>query len=363
MLGFDIINGRNAHIYVVSSHREIQMGDTRDWLSRLLEMIPVSGTLDYRCFLGAPWRIDFAVSEPDEIPYHIIVGGSAVLEDPGGSPTQVLTAGDLLLFPDGSAHALHDGSGAAPAPARQRSTLTTVSHENDGAGDRLDMMCGRFILSAAHRRLIRSYLPRRLILHAPENSAAAATPGTRAQVVGLVSLMRAESAIDNLGGLAMLKALSTALFAITFRLASEVGASPDGLLALAANPRLAPALTALFNEPARAWTLPELARRCSMSRATFVRHFQERLGRSASDLLTDIRMTVAANALKASELSTGAVAELAGYRSEAAFQRAFRHQMGLSPAQWRRMGSRPTELGFAGDRERGNSSPETPNSP
>jgi AraC family transcriptional regulator, activator of mtrCDE len=130
--------------------------------------------------------------------------------------------------------------------------------------------------------------------------------------------MRAESATENLGGVAMLNALSTALFAITLRLASEVTEPPDGLLALAGNPRLVPALTALFNEPARAWTLPELARRCNMSRATFIRHFQERLGRSASDLLTDIRMTVAANALKTSDMSTGAVAELAGYQSDAA---------------------------------------------
>ena len=152
------------------------MDDTRDWLSRLLEMIPVMGTLDYRCFLGAPWRIDFPASESSEIPYHVILGGSAILEDPEGSPTRKLIAGDILLFPHGSAHALYDGSDAAPAPARQRSTLTTVFHENDGTGDRLDMMCGRFILSAAHERLIRSYLPRRLILHAPENSAAAAAP-------------------------------------------------------------------------------------------------------------------------------------------------------------------------------------------
>jgi AraC family transcriptional activator of mtrCDE len=65
-----------------------------------------------------------------------------------------------------------------------------------------------------------------------------------------------------------------------------------------------------------------------MSRAIFIRHFQERLGPSASDLLTDIRMTVAANALKTSDMSTGAVAELAGYQSEAALQRAFKHQMG-----------------------------------
>jgi AraC family transcriptional activator of mtrCDE len=44
------------------------MDDTRDWVSRLLEMIPVKGTLDYRCFLGAPWRIDFPASELGEIP-------------------------------------------------------------------------------------------------------------------------------------------------------------------------------------------------------------------------------------------------------------------------------------------------------
>jgi AraC family transcriptional activator of mtrCDE len=189
--------------------------------------------------------------------------------------------------------------------------------------------------------MLLDYFPRRVAVRAAETSAATAQPGAGAETVQLVGLMRSESAVENLGALAMLNALSTALFALTLRLASEAKATPTGLLAVAGNSRLAPALTALFNEPARAWTLPELARLCHMSRATFIRHFQERLGRSASELLTDIRMTTASNALKTSDDSTAAVAQLAGYQSEAAFQRAFKQRMGITPAQWRRQTRMP----------------------
>jgi len=87
------------------------MENTRDWLSRLLETIPVKGTL--------------AVSELGEIPHHVILGGSAVLENPEGGPTRKLVTGDILLFPHGSAHAVHDESDAPPAPAGQRPTLNS----------------------------------------------------------------------------------------------------------------------------------------------------------------------------------------------------------------------------------------------
>jgi AraC family transcriptional activator of mtrCDE len=113
------------------------------------------------------------------------------------------------------------------------------------------------------------------------------------------------------------------------------------LLALAARPRLAPALSALFNDPAHAWSLSELASLCNMSHATFVRHFQESMGRSAGDMLTDIRMTVAANEMRRSSASTAAMAESVGYQSEAAFQRAFKQHVGMTPAQWRREARSP----------------------
>ena len=306
-----------------------------------MDMMPVRGYLDLRCFYGAPWRINQDRAEPGEIPYHAVLGGSAVLDDPASGPPQRLVAGDILLLPHGSAHSLHDGSGAAPAPARERAALNVTISENAGTGDRLDMLCGRFVLTPPHDRFLRDYLPARVVVHAADHSAATARPGTKAQLAGLVSLMRGESAAENLGGRAMLNALSTAMFALSLRLASEAVEAPAGFLALVGHPRLAPALAAMFNEPARAWSLPELARLCNMSRATFVRHFQERLGRSASDLLTDIRMSLAANELRKPAMSTAAVAAAAGYQSEAAFQRAFKQRMGMTPAHWRRSMSSP----------------------
>ena len=303
-----------------------------DWLSRLFEMMPVRGRLDLRCSYGAPWRIDQGPGEANEIPYHAVLAGSATLDDPGGRPLR-LRAGDILLLPANPRHVMHDGSGAAPLPARNRAALNFTISENPGSDERLDLLCGHFAIAPPHDRLLRSYLPARLVVHVGGHAGQNEAGG---QLAGLVSLMRGESAGDLLGGRAMLNALSTAMFALVLRLASEMEEAPQGFLALAAQPRLAPAVVALFNEPARAWSLPELARLCNMSRATLARQFQEKLGRSASDLLTDIRMTLAANELKRSSLSTAGVAEAVGYQSEAAFQRAFKSHMGVTPAQWRK---------------------------
>jgi AraC family transcriptional regulator, activator of mtrCDE len=311
-----------------------------DWLSRLFDMMPVRGRLDLRCEYHAPWRIDQGPGAPHEIPYHALVSGSAVLEDPAGGPPLQLKAGDILLLPGNPRHVMHDGSGARAKRARNRQELNLVVSENGGKGERLDLLCGHFVVAPPHDALLRNYLPPRLVVHAGSQGDAAVNFATAQQLSGLVSLLRGESMANQLGGHAMLNALSTAMFALVLRLASEAHDAPTGMLALAGYPRLAPALAALFNQPARAWSLPELARISNMSRATLARQFQEKLGRSASDLLTDIRMTLAANELRKPSMSTGAVADAAGYKSEAAFQRAFKRHMGVTPAQWRKASGR-----------------------
>lgn len=308
------------------------MHPQKDWLSRLLEIMTIGGQLDVRCAYGAPWQISYEKSKIGEIYYHVIISGVALLETSGEDPIS-LRAGDIVLLPHGSAHVLHDGSGKVALPAYERQGVNVKVSENDGPGDRMNMLCGRLIVSPPHDRLMHHFLPTALVVNVHGSGG---SEETRASLSNLMSLMRSESVGNLLGGSAILDALSTTLFALSMRLASESDHTPVGLLGLAGQPRLAPAISAILNEPALPWTVPGLAELCNMSRATFARQFQQSFGHSAHDLLLAVRMGLAANALKDPFAKTEAVAEAVGYQSVAAFRRAFTEQLGMTPASWRR---------------------------
>jgi AraC family transcriptional regulator, activator of mtrCDE len=309
-----------------------------DWLSHLLQIITVTGQLEVRCAYGAPWRVAWSQAAANEIPYHVVVKGRAIFEDPETKTARELVSGDIVLLPHGAEHVLHDGSGQTPIRTHERvGTAGWILSENDGQGEQLDLLCGRFFVAPPHDRLIRNYLPANLVARAMNNHAEEGIGSASNQLAGLVGLMRMEAAGDRAGGRAILNALSSALFTFVLRSASEAEKAPEGLLALAGHPRLAPAITAMFADPARPWKLPDLADMCGMSRATFMRHFQDRLGCSALDLLTDVRMSLAANELKKPAVSTEAVAETVGYQSVSAFRRVFAERMGMTPGEWRRL--------------------------
>lgn len=309
-----------------------------DWLSQLLQIVTVTGQLEVRCAYGAPWRVTWSQAAANEIPYHVIVAGRAIIEDPETRTARELLSGDIVLLPHGAAHVLHDGSGQIPIRTRQhRGAAGWMLSENDGEGEKLDLMCGRFFIAPPHDRLIRNHMPADLVARAMNSHGEDGIGSASSQLASLVRLMRMEADGDKAGGRAILDALSSALFTLVLRAASEAEKAPEGLLALAGHPRLAPAIAAIFADPTRSWRLPDLADLCGMSRATFMRHFQDRLGCSALDLLTDLRMSLAANELKKPAISTEVVAETVGYQSVSAFRRVFAEKMGMTPGEWRRL--------------------------
>jgi AraC family transcriptional activator of mtrCDE len=317
-----------------------------DWLTHLLQIVTVTGQLEVRCVYGAPWRVTWSQAAANEIPYHVIVKGRAIIEDPETRTARELVSGDIVLLPHGAAHVLHDGSGQSPIRTQERrGSAGWVLSENDGEGEKLDLMCGRFFIAPPHDRLIRNYLPANFVTRAMNGHGEDGIGSVSNPLANLVSLMRTESAGDRAGGRAILNALSSVLFTLVLRAASEGDSAPEGLLAVAGHPRLAPAIAAMFADPTRSWKLPDLAGLCGMSRATFMRHFQDRLGCSALDLLTDLRMSLAANELKKPAISTEAVADAVGYQSVSAFRRVFAERMGMTPGEWRRLGHNREQSG------------------
>ena len=92
----------------------------------------------------------------------------------------------------------------------------------------------------------------------------------------------------------------------------------------------------LHRDPARAWTLEELARASGTSRTVLSERFTSLLGEPPLAYLARWRLQLAARRLETSDEKILRVALDVGYESEAAFNRAFKRQFALPPAQYRR---------------------------
>jgi AraC-like DNA-binding protein len=82
-----------------------------------------------------------------------------------------------------------------------------------------------------------------------------------------------------------------------------------------------------------------LAREVHVSRATLARRFAEVVGEPPLTYLARWRMHLAAQRLKYSTDTVGAIAREVGYASEYAFNRAFARHRGQPPGRYRRLAS------------------------
>ena len=112
--------------------------------------------------------------------------------------------------------------------------------------------------------------------------------------------------------------------------------SPAGWFVALSDRRVSAALNAMHSDPARHWTLEELARIAGLSRTIFAERFKDRLGTTTISYLTRWRMLTAANRLRSGKESIASIAFSLGYESESAFCTAFKRTMCCSPTQFRR---------------------------
>lgn len=111
-------------------------------------------------------------------------------------------------------------------------------------------------------------------------------------------------------------------------------AGTPGLLRGLADTRLALALRRLHEDPARSWTVAQLAGEAALSRSSFFERFSRALGVTPMEYLFNWRMAMARTLLRRKEGGVAEVAQRVGYASASAFSVAFTRHAGVSPARY-----------------------------
>lgn len=203
--------------------------------------------------------------------------------------------------------------------------MNPTSHHLQPKDDAVDMVCASFDFGAGLRNPLAQALPEVLVLKlrdAPTLDAA-------------LHILFAEAAENHCGRQAVLDRLIEIVIVQLLRDLMDEHRLEVGLLAGLAEPKLAKAINAMHAEPARAWTLEDLAAVAGMSRARFAARFRGTVGTTPVNYLTEWRIGVAQSLLRRGK-PVQLVADAVGYGSASALSRAFTALTGVSPSDWRK---------------------------
>ena len=312
-----------------------------DPLGATLHSLRMSGAFYVRSELTAPWA--FALPPVKGcLSFHVVMSGRCWLEVEGADHLS-LAPGDLALVPHGEGHQLSSEPGI-PAPSVHDLRHEHVSdryailrHGGGGAVTRL--ICGavRFDHPAAHDLV--NLLPR--VIHVE-----AASSPQMDWMQSTLRLMGAEAKELRPGGETVITRLADILVIQAIRSwIQEDPAAQTGWLGALHDKQIGRAITLIQRDLARPWTVALLATEVAMSRSAFAARFTELVGEPAMHYVARWRMHVALTWLKEDRASLGELASRLGYQSEAAFSRAFKRFIGVSPGSVRRRAApRSTEI-------------------
>ncbi len=295
---------------------------SRDPLGAALHFMRMSGAFYCRSELTAPWGLSMPAMEGC-LWFHAVLSGSCVLEGRGLRRT-ALSAGDFVLIADGRGHvACTDRGVAAPdvteLPQQMEGERFALLRYG-GGGAPSTIICGlvRFDHPAAHDLV--EMMPR--LLHLPPNE----------RMSGTLALIAAEAKQLQPGGETVVTRLADVLVIQALRCwLAQPEAPSTGWLAALRDAQLGRALAQLHREPQKDWSVASLARASAMSRSAFAERFHALVGEPPMKYLARHRMRTAASLLREGGRTVSELAPQFGYRSEAAFSRAFKRVSGSSP--------------------------------
>jgi AraC-like DNA-binding protein len=313
-----------------------------DALSETLRVVHLVGAIFINGRFTAPWcyqspHADLAAPllEPGTeriVIFHLITEGECFVELENAPPLH-LTAGDVVVFPQGHAHRMSSQPGLPPAkgaPLQEVLARRPRQLAYGGGGPTTRLVCGYLACDARLAEMLLAGLPPIVRVNVRGSNAGIWLEAS-------VRYALAEARSPRPGGAGVLAKLAEVLFIEVLRLyMNNQSPGRTGWLAGLGDRIVGAALNALHTSPARAWTLEDLAHAANTSRSVLAERFQHLVGMAPMQYLTQWRMLLAANLLCRSNAPLVRIAEDVGYRTDTAFSRAFRREFGSPPAAWRR---------------------------
>lgn len=314
-----------------------------DALSTALSSVRMTGAVFFDVEFTAPWGF---VAPPTQqiapmlapgvehiVIFDLITHGKAVARSEGMADLP-LESGDVVIIPHGDPYRVSNGSpttfrdGAATLGKYLAGDLSTKRY---GGGGEVTKFIYGFI--GCERHACRSFL-------------AGLPPMIKVNIRGDAAGEWLENSIRHLvteatcarpGGKILLSKMAEVLFIEALRrYMQQLPPEQRGWLAGARDSLVGATLALLHREPCHPWTVAKLAAKVGASRSLLAERFVQFLGEPPLTYLGRWRLQLAARLLQTTQKTILHVALDVGYESQAAFNRAFKREFGLPPAQYRR---------------------------
>ena len=293
-----------------------------DPLSEIIELLRPQAVFTKGISGAGRWGVRYG--EFGHPSFAIVIEGACRLAVDGQQPL-TLEAGDFILLPKTPGFTM---TGFEPViPEIIDPDVAALSAEGEVRhGDRegppdVRILGGYFVFDSEDSGLLVSLLPDQVHVRGVDRLSI------------LVKLLIEEAAQRQSGRELVLTRLIEILLVESLRL-TQTRTAPAGLLRGLGDVRLAEAIRQMHADPARPWTMAELAKEAALSRSAFFDRFSRSVGVPPMEYLLAWRMALAKDMLRRQDIDIADVAERVGYGSASTFSTAFSRHVGQPPGRY-----------------------------
>lgn len=309
-----------------------------DNLSAVLAGHQATDVFALRCDFDPPWSI--RIEDHATVGLIVMLDGDSVLTRDGDEPVD-LGGSDVAVIKGPTPYTLADRAETAVQVVVGPGQVCRAPEGADPASSPLLFAHSWGNAATGHSRFVAAAyeLPGqvrgRLLPSVPDLVVVDAGPWRG----GLVGLLAAELRDQQPGQSVMVdRYVDLILVSALRQWFSDAASAPPAWWTAQSDPVAGRVLTAIHADPARAWTLQDLAAATGYSRATMSRRFSHLVGQSPMAYLAEWRLTLAADVLRTTDRTVEAVAHSVGYANAFAFSHAFKRGYGQSPRAYRAAG-------------------------